>query len=543
MMKSHLYIALVIILFSILYFIYRFIQQRESNIDHFEVMSQRSDSIYYQNRIDDNVLEILQKAADSSKNMGYLATQMYDPFTGAWSNFSESNNTSLTATTDDMILLLRKIDSQLFVAMTRRNLNQNNGGQTKPTNELYPMFMFIGLAKITTPSEATINNVLSNQFTTSTSSDSNNTVSFSSDTITVSLYGITYTFNQKRELTKENYYNPLQVILPSFKTTSTSLTDVVCPIGKSQCTLDLGDSINQKSCAIPSLITNGICNTPTATTTDICTLEDNDITSGTITISKCPTSFNILQNNADYMINNIFTSPNGQGQVVSCTYLDNLTNWKNYIIIYAKDSTNMTMFGYQIWGLEPKDNKVVTKSSRISNYISQKMQNNNDIKTQIQAALNEPSSSTPAVDTSAYQINNNDYPQMWKFNKAYKQGTCYFTLQSVKSASQPTYYLNYQDNGDLFMTLSSGGFKQFFTLDDFKEIYTPSSGKYGIYAGNFKAANNFYISPGRIDYQELNPQSSQVNVKVCNLVSQINQSGKWIILGFNDEPNSILSQI
>ena len=62
MMKPYLYIPLLIIFCSILYFIYRFIQQRESNIDHFEVMSQRSDSIYYQNRVDDNVLEILQKA-------------------------------------------------------------------------------------------------------------------------------------------------------------------------------------------------------------------------------------------------------------------------------------------------------------------------------------------------------------------------------------------------------------------------------------------------------------------------------------------------
>jgi hypothetical protein len=52
-----------------------------------------------------------------------------------------------------------------------------------------------------------------------------------------------------------------------------------------------------------------------------------------------------------------------------------------------------------------------------------------------------------------------------------------------------------------------------------------------------------FISPGRVDNQELNPQGNQVNVKVCNLISKINQTGKWIILGFNDDPNTIISQI
>ena len=540
-MKSEIYIPLGIIILCILYFIYRYYQKRDS-MENFEVMSQRSDSIYYRNTVDANTLEILQKALNTKQDLVHLSSQVNDPFTGAWSNFSESNNTSATITISDMILLLRKIDSQLFVALTRRDLNQNNGGQEEVSGELYPMFMFVGLAKIISPTHADIHKVIDNKFTTVTSTTPN-TISFSNNTVTLKLYGITYSFNLKRELTKENYYNPLQVILPAFKTTATSLTDVVCPAGKSQCTLTLGDISNQKVCAPSSSInTDGSCMTPTSSnTSDYCSLEENDITSGTITISKCPMNFNVIQNNIDYMMNNIFTGKNGSGEVQTCTYLDNLTKWKYYIVLNARDSKNFTIFGYQIWGLEPKDNKVVTKASRIANMISSKIDKNEPLKTQLQEAMNE--GSTPSIDTSTLQTSSNEYPQLWKFNKAYNQGSCYFTLESAKTASQPIYYLNYKSDGDLFMTLQSGGFNQFFTMEDFKEIYTPTSGKYGLYGGYFKAANHFYISPGRVDMQELNPNNTQVNIKVCNLVSKINQAGKWLILGFNDEPNTIINQI
>lgn len=506
-------------------------------------MSSTSDSIYYRNTVDENTLEILQKALETKNNLSYISSQINDPFTGAWSNFSESNNTSTTITENDMILLLRKIDSQLFVAVTRRDLNQNNGGQ-EISSDLYSMFMFVGLAKIstTTPTSADIYKVINNQFTTATTTESN-TITFSNNTISVSLYGMTYSFDQKRELTKENYYNPLQVILPAFKTTATTLIDVVCPVGKSQCTLTLGDLVNQKTCALPSNInSDGTCITPTSSnTSDYCSLEENDITSGTISISKCPANFNVIQNNIDYMMNNIFTGKNGSGEVQTCTYLDDLTKWKNYIIVYANDSVNFSLFGYQIWGLEPKDNKVVSKASRIANMISNKIIGNATLKKNLQQAMNE--SSTPSIDTSTIQTSSNEYPQLWKFNKAYQQGSCYFTLESAKTASQPIYYLNYKSDGDLFMTLQSGGFNQFFTMEDFKEVYTPTSGKYSLYSGYFKAANHFYISPGRVDMQELNPNNTQVNVKVCNLVSKMNQPGKWLILGFNDEPNTIINQL
>lgn len=535
-MKLDIYIPLGIILLCIFYFVYRYYQKKDS-MENFEVMSSHSDSIYYQNTVDTNTLEILQKALKTKKDMIYLSSQVNDFFTGAWSNFSETDNTS----GNDIILLLRKIDSQLFVALTRRDLNQNNGGQ-EISGDLYPMFMFVALAKIKSPSHAIIYQVLDNQFTTVTT-NTPNTISFSNNTITFNLYGITYSFNQKRELTKENYYNPLQVILPAFQTTATTLTDVVCPAGKSQCSLNMGDLVNQKVCTLSSNInSNGSCKTPTSSnTSDYCSLEENDLTSGNLTISKCPANFNIIQNNIDYMMNQIFTGKNGSGEIQSCSYLDDLTKWKYYIILHARDSRNLTLFGYQIWGLEPKDNKVVTKASRIANMISNKIDGNGTLKTQLQEAMNE--SSAPSQDTSSLQISSNEYPQLWKFNKAYQQGSCYFTLESAKTASQPIYYLNYKSDGDLFMTLHSGGFNQFFTMEDFKEVYTPTSNNYALYSGYFKAANHFYISPGRIDMQELNPNHTELNVKVCNLVSKMNQPGKWLILGFNDEPNTMINQI
>jgi hypothetical protein len=510
-------------------------------MENFEVMSSHSDSIYYRNTVDANTLEILQKALDTKKDLAHLSSQVNDPFTGAWSNFSESNNTSTTITSSDMILLLRKIDSQIFIALTRRDLNQNNGGQ-EISGDLYPMFMFVGLAKIISPTHAVINKVIDNQFTTTTSTTPNK-ITFSNNTISVNLYGMTYSFTQKRVLTKENYYNPLQVILPAFKTTGTSLKDVVCPAGKSQCALTMGDIINQKVCTLPSNInSDGSCKNPTSSnTSDYCSLEENDITAATLTISKCPANFNVIQNNIDYMMNQIFTGKNGSGEVQTCTYLDDLTKWKYYIILHARDSKNLSLFGYQIWGLEPKDNKVVTKASRIANMISSKIEGNGTLKTKLQETMNE--SSRPTVDTSTLQTSSNEYPQLWKFNKAYQQGSCYFTLESAKTASQPIYYLNYKEDGDLFMTLQSGGFNQFFTMEDFKEVYTPTSNKYGLYSGYFKSANHFYISPGRVDMQELNPKNTQVNVKVCNLVSKMNQPGKWLILGFNDDPNTIINQI
>ncbi len=541
-MKYSHYIPISIILLCILYFIYRFYKQKQE-IDHFE-NSSRSDSIYYRNTVDSNDMDIFQKAISQIEQKGYQMMMNADPFTGAWSNFDSSDISSEDIQNDDMILLLRKIDSHLFIALTRRDLNMNDGGQSSlPDDTLYPMFMYVGLANIKTPSNAILYKTIVNNFSKNTSSKGIGMIHYDTNTkiMDLTLFGSKYSFDQKRELTKENYFTPLQVIAPAFKTEATTLTDVVCPNGKKKCRISNGSVENIPGCAIPSLINNdGTCQITTESVSDICYQGETD-PSQNITIPKCPNDFNIIQNNVDFMMNNIFTKKNGSGSVIGCEYIDVLTKWDNYVVFYARDSRNLSTFGYQIWGFESNENKVVTKPSKVANMISTKLQQNPEILDSLKSSLNEPTTSKPTMDSK--QVNTNDYPQIWKFNKSYQQGSCYFLIQSQKTANQPIYYLNYKDNGDLYMTLGSGGFNQFFTMDQFLTIHEDTSNKFGIYSGYIKASNQFYISPGRPDYQDLNPQSSLYDVKVCTLVSKFNQPGKWMILGFNGTLQDITQSI
>ncbi len=93
------------------------------------------------------------------------------------------------------------------------------------------------------------------------------------------------------------------------------------------------------------------------------------------------------------------------------------------------------------------------------------------------------------------------------------------------------------------MTLVSGGFNQYFTMDDFNVIYNDSSKNFALYTGYVRSANHFYISPGRPDNQELNPYNINTKMNVCNLVSTPNQKGKWLFFGFNGDLNNALNKI
>ena len=404
--------------------------------------------------------------------------------------------------------------------------------------------MFVGLAKITSPMKGNIHRIVYNQFSTNTTNVPGYILYVpSTSSITLELFGMNFQFTQKRSLTVDNYYTPMKAIIPTFQTTPTTLMNTICPNGKKLCKIQFGSNTTSDCCAPSSFInSDGSCMISSGNNSDICYLNDPNPSQGDIMISKCSSNINIIQNNIDFMMNQFFTQKNGGGNILSCEYTNILTKWDQYIILYAKDTKNMSTFGYQIWGLEPNENKVITKSSKVANLISNKIQQNPEIIQSLKKSFNEPNSSISTDMISTNTVSTNDYPQLWKFTKSYQQGSCYLTLQTIKSNSQPTYYLNYKRDGDLFMTLQSGGFQQFLALDQFYTVFENSSNKYGIYTGYMKTLQNFYISPGRPDHQDMDPFSS-ANVKVCNLVSKMNQPGKWIIIGFNGNLQDIIQDL
>ena len=340
------------------------------------------------------------------------------------------------------------------------------------------------------------------------------------------------TFNYNQTLTIDNYYNPLQVLLPYIKTDAPQISDLQCdPNGtykyKCNITTTQGSSTTTyKACAqnTTDVNTNGSCNIITSPNNagNYCYINDGTTNSvpsvGSTNISACQTPFYNIQNNMSYMINNIFnssqTTTDGTTDVtinnlVGCDYMESfIKNFKNHLIFYGNKNnkcSNFKSMGYQMWGVNPNESKLTMKPYNYSNMTS---------------------------------VNN--YPTIWKLTKTYDNtaASCYFTIQSQSTNSKPTYYLNYTDNGELFMSLVSGGFHQYFTLDNsFKEKEnTSTTPKYTIYSGNIRGGNNFYISPGRDDNQELDPITNSSNVNVCTMVSmKPSWNDKFYIIGYNDD--------
>lgn len=488
---------MIILILSISYMMYRWYEEKKV-IDQFT----NSDSVYYQNEVNSNDLQLNKWFSPIYQNISKVIQNQHDVWTGYWES-----------TTDFMIL--KKINNKIFMALSRKNINKNQN-TTETTSDSYPNFTLIILLKETGPTTAVYDSTIQNKYNSSTLNKDNTTLTYTksttsestSESITLLLNNVSQTFSTVQRPSTSYFKKYDQILIPYYKTLDsriTQLTDTHCTDNKVLC------KINENI--------YGCSNTKDAS--ENCSGQDKCVLgnmSGTYEavgdLPQCNPPFNMLQNSIDYVINNVQDKSENKTQLISCNYINKLTQFPNYIIAYKKSDDDISILSFQTWGINKDESKLIMFS-----------------KNSIQSLLKNPNMNDLQKNT----------PILWKISKAYSYNTCYFTIQSKKTKTTVPYYINYLNEGKTYVSLFKGGSNQYFHLENGSEISTGNT-NIAVYKGLLKASNGLYISPGMNDSVELTPQFVNNQSTIVSLVSTPNTSGEWYIIGFNDTALSNISQ-
>lgn len=581
---SHL-VGIVIIL-CIIYFVLQYRRDKkmeegftneipENTNDRNYYSTNQSNSTYYPLQVDKNDVEDVDKVKSLFKKLNITSIQdlfhsitnlvHLDKWTGYWRNFNDTTTETSSGifmqdvsgidSTKDNILVLRKVQDNIFFSLTRRAYLQNTYNNI--SNLPYSRYMFVGRAQIDS-SDSNKANIVEiyqdtyNQATdTKTLDDSRKgdirfipkSEAETNDKITFTFNSNTITSFTKRNALPKGVTNHSETIPYYFyESTATVFTDLQCPPDKEKCSFTLPNAQNPNTyqgCIQKGGSTNGNCTI--TQNSDICYL-DNLITNEIInyplgnglnkSISKCDPNYYPLQNNSDYMINK-FLSGNKQCP----SYLSDLTSSTSnttYLVYYLYDTNNIVDLGYQVWGLGSHDSKLTTQKTILSNLLYQYMTNNTGFKDFVKTQLNMNTFNEIKDFKTISTINENTANNMitWKVDKLYNNSpSCFFKLSSKSTSKKSNYFVHYDNTkGTVGVSVLSGGNKNALMISN-QDKFSSANGNVNVYMGYLKNTSLF-ISPGSSVEQELNPfMGTQTNV--CSLVSKMNVQGKWLIMKIN----------
>lgn len=582
------HLVCIVILLSIIYFVLQYkrdIKMEEGFIneipentnDRNYYSTNQSNSTYYPLQVDRNDVEEVDKVKNLFKKMNITSIQdlfnsitnlvHLDKWTGYWRNFDDKTTETSSGSgifnqivanidpTKDNILVVRKVQDNIFFSLTRRAYLQNTyNSLTDLPNSRY---MFVGRAQInsTNPNQADIVEIYQDTY----NQDTNNTTINSerkgnitfipksgdeiNDKISFTFNSNTITSFTKRDAIPKGVINQSDMIPYYYETTSTVFSDLQCPPDKEKCTFNLQNAENPTSytgCIKKGGSTNGTCTI--TTNSDICylnNLNNNEILnyplgdSSTKQISKCNPNFYPLQNNSDYMINK-FISGNKQCP----SYLSDLTSPTTnttYLVYYLYDTNNIVDLGYQIWGLGSHDSKLTTQRTILSNLLYQYMSKNKDFGENFvtpQLNMNKFNVIKDFKDITTINESTANNMITWKVDKLFNNSpSCFFKLSSKATSKKSNFYINYDNTkGTVGVSVLSGGNKNALMISN-QGTYQSTDNYVKAYMGYLKNSSLF-ISPGSSVEQELNPFMG-IQTNVCSLVSQMNVPGKWLIMKIN----------
>ncbi len=580
------HLVLVVILLCLFYFGLQYMRDikmeegfsnelPENTNDRNYYSTNQSNSSYYPLQVDSNDLEELQSVNNLLKKMNISSMQdlfnsitnltYLDKWTGYWRNFNDTitetssgiftQNLSGIDTTNDNILVLRKIQDNIFFSLTRREYLENNYNNIN--NLPYSRYMFVGMAKIDS-SDKNKANIVKIYQDTYNQSDNNVSlegrsgyITFIPSSLSEPNDKISFTFNlntianfTKRKANIKGVSNFSDTIPYYYETTSTVFSDLQCPPTKEKCTFQTNASnpIYTGCVAKGNKNPDGTCKITSSTqNSDVCYLNNETgpisypITGGTsISFSKCNPNYYPLQNNSDYMINRFLK---GNSQCPS--YLSELTSSSSnstYLIYYLYDTNKIFDLGYQVWGFSSSDSKLTTQSTILSKLLYQYQTSNSDFKTFVMNQLNMNLFNSISDFKTINKIDDNTAKNMvtWEVKKLYTNTpSCYFKINSKATSQKSNYNIMYDNmKGTVGVSVLSGGKNNSLILSD-EAIYSNNNVK--AYMGYLKNSS-FYISPGNSVDQELNPFMG-VNTNVCKLVSRMNVQGKWLIMKITPPSN------
>ena len=590
------HLVLIVILLCIFYFGLQYMRDKkmeesfanqlpENTSDRNYYSTNQSNSTYYPLDVDKNNLEEVQKVNTLLKNMNITSIKdlfhsitnilHLDKWSGYWRNFNDTTSETSTGsgiftqnlsgidTTNDNILVIRKIHDNVFFSLTRREYLQNNYNNISDLP--YSRYMFVGRAKIdkTDANKANIMEIYQDTYNQSVNNTSlvnrSGNITFIPKSSVEPNDKISFTFNSnsitnftKRSGNIKGVSNFSDTIPFYYDTTSTVFTDLQCPPEKEKCTFTPNASqITYSACTTKgNKNSDGTCKITSSTNnSDVCYLNNENgpinypITGSTTkSFSKCNPNYYPLQNNSDYMINRFLK---GNSQCPS--YLSELTSSSpntTYLIYYVYDTNKIFDLGYQVWGFNSSDSKLTTQSTILSKLLYQYLTTHSDFKTFVMNQLNMNLFNEIKDFKSIDNIDDKTADNMieWKINKLYENTpSCFFKISSKSTSKKSNYNIIYDNTkGTIGVSVLSGGKNNSFVLSD-QETFSNSNNTVKAYMGYIKNSSLF-VSPGNSVEQELNPFMG-INTNICKLVSRMNVQGKWLIMKITPQNNKTFLDI
>jgi hypothetical protein len=290
--------------------------------------------------------------------------------------------------------------------------------------------------------------------------------------------------------------------------------------------------------------------------------------------THCNTNFDITRkfdSNLNNGLYNTFVQPNG-----ICSYLSNFsTKFNSAIIMYVSDLTNIQSLNYEYFGQGANKSNLTMQTDITTNFMGKILKtlrnyikNSSTSEAQLNSALsltncfesNDSSETHSSILNACKQwdtftntkfntstLNNiipstGIKPLIWKLNiDNVNSSSCTFSLSSsnlYKKENQWVKYVEFNPSENKTnMSLYKGGTNQSIILENasiIKENITASASTNGIndtyilLSGNLRTSNpKKYLIPSNVKSGFFN------NSSTINLQNNVNNTGKWVILGFN----------
>jgi hypothetical protein len=290
--------------------------------------------------------------------------------------------------------------------------------------------------------------------------------------------------------------------------------------------------------------------------------------------THCNTNFDITRqfnSNLNNGLYNTYVEPNG-----ICSYLSKFTtNFNSAIIMYVSDLTKVQTLNYEYFGQGANKSNLTMQTDITTNFMGKILKtlrdyikNSSTNEAQLNSALaltncfesNDSSGTHSSILNACKQWDtftnttfntstlNNDIPSsgikplIWKLNiDNINNRSCTFSLSSsnlYKKENQWVKYVEFNPSENKTnMSLYKGGTNQSIILENssiIKENITASSSTIGIndtytlVSGNLRTSNpKKYLIPSNVKSGFFN------NSSTISLQNNVNNTGKWVILGFN----------
>jgi hypothetical protein len=248
-----------------------------------------------------------------------------------------------------------------------------------------------------------------------------------------------------------------------------------------------------------------------------------------------------------------YITNNNNNNYKLCSLINNINNNNKTLayIFYINDFISIQSLDYSFWGVGKNDSNLTLKNTNIAFSISDKIKKNQNWQYIIQqltsymycSEKDDKRNFTEELNNLKNNYNNNKnkeslnkrtpvIPIMWNISSNYKSSTCYISLSSVADKNNTVKYPVFNNDGSINMSINDGGTNQELIFEDIRTI--KSDNNYFVSTGYFRTNDLLYLASN-------NTNKTLQADNTVKLVSKPSPTGKWLIIGFND--NASMSNI